>query len=108
MKNRNLTLLGLGITVFAIACKKMDVPNENAAKVEQPAAITAAVSNWKLVNNWQISSGSASTTYQSRIEDPAITTDVATDGLVLVYANNGESIESLPYEQKDGLANYSW
>jgi len=110
MKNRHLPLLGLGLAIFAISCKKADVQNDNAASKDQSglAANNAVVSNWKTVDSWQTIAGKNSTTYQSKIEDAAITADVASNGLVLVYANNGKTIESLPFEQKMGALTYSW
>jgi hypothetical protein len=109
MKNHHLPLLGIGLAIFAISCKKADVQNENKSKDQSAlASNTAVVSNWKTIDSWQTIAGKNSTTYQSKIEDASITDEVISNGLVLVYANNGKSIESLPFEQKNGASTYSW
>lgn len=49
-----------------------------------------------------------SKTFQRVINDSVISASIATNGLVLVYAKNGFTIEALPYQQKEGGNIYSW
>lgn len=105
MKNRYLALVGIGLALFAVACKKMDVRKEITTSNE---TVTSNASEWKAANNWQAVQSNQSTTYQNRINDPALTSSVISNGLVLAYANNGRTVEQLPFQQSDGGNTYYW
>jgi hypothetical protein len=107
MKDMKILVLGLGLLVFA-SCKKNDItPAQLETETPAPAAApanTARLSSWQSVS-WSAdkSNGSAA----GVIKDAAITTDVANEGLVLVFAKKGNIEQSLPYMQSgDVFWNY--
>jgi hypothetical protein len=104
MKDMKILVLGLGLLVFA-SCKKNDItPAQSETETPAPAAApanTARLSSWQSVSNWSAdnSKGSAA----GVIKDAAITADVATEGLVLVFAKKGNIEQSLPYMQSGDI-----
>jgi len=95
MNKRNLFALGLGLVLFATACKKQDL------EAAQPAPETVtAPAEWKTAGNWSTSQEERYTAQSTSMQDDAITSAVVENGLVLVYMKDGNSVESLPYRQK--------
>lgn len=105
---KNQLVLLLGVTMLAVACKK-DLQSEEqfASQNTTPVATAASTqSAWTTVSGWQSKSGKQTTTYEAKIDAPAISSGVVANGMVLIYANNGSSIEALPYDQADGTSWY--
>ena len=99
MKNFKFTVLGLGIILMVASCRKNDIAAENNVA---PAAATAPTAQFKALPSWSSSQAENTRTYFSKVSDSTITTDVAKSGLVLVYKKEGSSVQSLPFQEKDG------
>jgi hypothetical protein len=98
--------LAFGITpVFVLflsmaSCKKMDLKQEGLtpeAAIPVAAVAPTAAPAWKGVN---FNAAPESGAFSGVLADNAISAAVASKGLVLVYANNGGSITSLPFTDK--------
>lgn len=102
MNKHKLTITAfVVITLLATSCKKND---QKYGTQKQEAVKPAAASQWKSVSDWSTSKQEAFTTYTGKIEDGAITPDVISKGLVLMYKSNGGSVLTLPAE--DSKNNY--
>jgi hypothetical protein len=111
MNKHKLSILGFALVVLMASCKKMDAPfqptHEAATTATATAAAPQASTTWSAIGNWNATKAEKYTTYNSSIQDKGITADVIKKGLVLVYKKDGESVHSLPYEQK-GTADQYW
>lgn len=83
-----LFLILISFVAFA-SCKKEDVKNTTSA---QSSKTIGTISNWKAIGNWVSSDNS----YQGSISDSTISSDIASNGLVLVYAKSNNTNELLP------------
>ena len=88
---KKIQLLGLAAVLAFASCKKNDV-NTETQNVEVSKTQEAQISSWTAIQNWTTTEGSA----QGSIADNNITTAVAGEGLVLVYANTKSTPVLLP------------
>ena len=84
-----LFLILISLVAFA-SCKKEDVKNASA----QSSKTIDAISNWRTIESW-VSSGNG---YEGSISDSTISSDIASNGLVLVYAKSNTTNELLPVQ----------
>ena len=99
MKNYKLTAFGFGIMLLVASCRKNDLVAENNIA---PVAQTVASAKFNSLSSWSSSQAENTRTYFSKVSDSSITADVAKSGLVLVYKKEGNSVQSLPFQEKDG------
>lgn len=85
---KKIILSSLILLVVFVSCKKQDVKNDSAQK---PVTIGTA-SKWKTIENW-IPSDSV---YKTSIADDKISSDIVSNGLVLVYAKSNNANNLLP------------
>lgn len=103
MNKHKLTITALAVITFvAVACKKHDVQAKPVSQTSQ----TSTALQWKSITNWTQSKQNEFTVHHGKIEDAAITTEVVSKGLVLVYKSNGSNILTLPAEEKTSKDNY--
>lgn len=108
---KRISIITAGIFMIAASsCSKNELRSEQlytAPVVEATAAAapsTATVSAWQPVSEWSaVQEGKA---HSGSISNAAITTGVADNGLVLVFAQKGNSTQSLPYTDGDVYWNY--
>ena len=97
MNKNKLTILTLSAAVFFASCRKNDLQHQENQNVPEPTAATKA---WTPANSWNTAKLDKFTVYSGAIADKSISSDVADKGLVLVFKKNGDSVQSLPYEEK--------
>jgi hypothetical protein len=104
IKTFKIVAIALSLTTI-VSCRK-DGLDEMAFTEETPSAIvsqttaaTAVLSDWKPVSTWNTVKKQAGTTWSGTIEDAAITSDIVNNGLILVFAKNGNAGQSLLYMQ---------
>jgi hypothetical protein len=101
MKKHTLSISALALVLVFASCRKMDLPAPKATETVKAAnAVAAPVSAWKSVDNWTSTKQENSTAFSTRITDNALTSDNVSNGLVLVYKQEGGVIRSLPYRDK--------
>jgi hypothetical protein len=103
MKKLKLPILGLGLLLAAVSCKKTDVlPTDSSAVTAKTASIQSAPvsSEWKTLANWSSASKDKFTAFNTKISDSSISNAVTSNGLVLVFKKDGNTINSLPYQDK--------
>ena len=94
MKSPRLPLAGLCLLLLLGACKKNDFNDLATPPVTtspEAAPVVAKASEWKTVAAWKVDKEEELSVYHTSIADPAITADVANEGMVLVYKSNGEA-----------------
>lgn len=106
MKKQKLIVFGFGIALLISACRKNDIHEAKTTSV--PTVATPAVSNWISLSNWTKQSEENYAVYSNKIEDKAITTAVAEDGLILAFKKTGNTITALPVEEKGDDNSYFW
>ena len=105
MNKHKLMVLGLSAVLFASSCKKNDLQN-SVAQASPAKAVQS--SEWKSISNWSTQSQENYKVYSSNVQDSAISSAVASQGLVLAYKKNGSTVSALPYEEKAGTGSYFW
>ena len=85
--------------LLMVSCRKEDVRQTSAQNASQN--ISKGL-QWSSLSDWSNVKTESVTTYFSKFSDSAVTADVASAGLVLVFKKNENSIESLPFQEKDG------
>jgi hypothetical protein len=103
MKGMKFLALAIGVLTI-VSCRKESMQQEEV-NTEVPAAAvsttsSARLSAWQPVNSWSAAKQSASV-YTGRIDDAAITAEVVNTGMVLLFAKNGTTTQSLPFKQDD-------
>ena len=100
-KHKILTAV-LGTALIVVACKKADLQNEFFPKTSSSA------SEWKSLTDWSSQSEENYTVYTTTIEDKTITSDIASQGLVLAYKKTSGSTVALPCDEKGSNGSYFW
>jgi len=85
---KKIFFLSLVSLVAFASCKKEDTKTEEAPSSET----IGTTSSWKAIENWS----SSENTYEGSIADDNISSDIASEGLVLVYAKSNNGNISLP------------
>lgn len=108
--NVNKIILGALISISALSCRKSDVPvgitapEITAAKSNQLPVLTA----WNGLSNWNARQTSGQETVNSGIiTDAAISADVLSNGIVLVYAKQQNQVNQLPFRSGQLSLSYS-
>ena len=99
MKNVRFPLFGLALVLLIASCKKQDVKSPAASNALQSSSTTKA-SQWNSLTNWSSLTADSSTTFYTKMSDSLVTSDIVSNGLVLVYKKSGNDIESLPFQDK--------
>jgi len=82
MNKHKLMVLGMSAVLFASSCKKNDLQTSVA---QASAAKAVQSSEWKSISNWSTQSQENYKVYSSNVQDSAISSAVASQGLVLAY-----------------------
>lgn len=88
---KKIILPCLAVLLILASCKKTDIENPETQSSETSASVAANLSGWKTIGNWT----AANNNYEASISDQKITSDIAGEGLVLLYAK-GKAIQLLP------------
>src|SRR2546423_11644502 len=114
MKNLKLPLIGLTLILAVASCKKNDF-QEEAQPVQTESATSEVKTNssvdnigWQSSAKWEASKQENFSVYYFTIDDAKITSDVAENGLVLVYKKYGSAVASLPSEEKGNNSSNYW
>jgi hypothetical protein len=107
MKIMKWPILGLSIVLVATSCNKEDFKEEAAADLTTSSARLnqADTIGWKSSAKWETADQQTFSVRYFTIEDPAITTDVADNGLVLLFKRSGSAINALPFEEGQASEN---
>ena len=110
MKNYKLPFFAFGFLLILSACNKTGEQSATgAATGSATVAQSSSVAQWKSVGGWSTAAQSSYTSYLGSLSDSAVTMDVASAGLVLVYAKGSDgTVQSLPYESGSGTQKTSW
>src|SRR5215213_5565606 len=101
MKNHKLPILGLALSFVIFSCKKEDIQKPDAKDQATASVSVSKTAIWNSLGNWASSTTENGTTYFSKIIDSTITSEVVESGLILVYKKSGNSIQALPFQEKD-------
>lgn len=111
MKNLKLTVLSLAFIAFAASCSKKDHYTENSVSNVSnttSAKVSADSTGWQSVSQWQLIKQDNNSVYYFNIADKKFTSEVASDGLVLVFKKNAGSMVALPSEETIGNVSSYW
>jgi hypothetical protein len=82
----------------------LQAPVDNTQEPSPVAENATAISNWQPVNNSSTSGKTASTKgFTGVVNDLSISQDVLSNGLVLVFAKEGNQGQSLPFVQSGSI-----
>jgi hypothetical protein len=99
MKNYKLSLMGFALVLLVASCKKEDVQQKSSK-----TTLISEKGSWTSLSNWsKVKVDDSTSTYFSEISDTAITSTVASSGLVLVFEKSGTTIQSLPFQDKSSV-----
>lgn len=107
--NVNKIILGALISIAALSCRKSEVPvgitapEITAAKNNQLPVLTA----WAGLANWNAKQTGQQTVNSGIITDAAISADVLSNGIVLVYAKHLNQVSQLPFRSGQLSLSYS-
>jgi hypothetical protein len=102
MKNFKLPILSLSVALVVASCQKDDFREDAATDLTTTTATALNASDtigWKSTTQWDVADQETFSVRYFTIEDPAITADVADNGLVLLFKRNGAAINALPFEE---------
>ena len=99
MKNSKLPLITLSLVLFFASCKKEDTKQSAESTATATALSAADTTGWASISQWQKADQGTFSIHYFTIQDSSITSDVADNGLVLVFKKNGSNINSLPFEE---------
>ena len=106
--NKHNLILGLALVSIFTACRKNDLPANEAPEPQPLVAEVKATNNWKSVSSWSSNTADNSTSFSSRIEDSSLSSEVVSNGLVLVYMKKGENAVSLPFTEEGTKLNWHY
>lgn len=107
--NVNKIIFGALISISAFSCRKSEVPvgitapEITAAKTNQLPVLTA----WTGLSNWNARQTGLATVNSGIITDAAISADVLSNGIVLVYAKQQNQVNQLPFRSGRLSLSYS-
>lgn len=107
--NVNKIILGALISISALSCRKSEVPvgitapEITTAKTNQLPVLTA----WTGLTNWNARQTGQETVNSGNITDAAISADVLSNGIVLVYAKQQNQVNQLPFRSGQLSVSYS-
>ena len=90
------------------ACRKNDLPANEASEPPIIAAEQKAPDAWKSVSGWNSSASGNTTSFSSRIEDARLSSEVVNNGLVLVYMKKDGKAVSLPFTDAGSKLNWHY
>jgi hypothetical protein len=106
--NKHNLILGLALVSIFTACRKNDLPANEATEPQPLVAEVKATNNWKSVSSWSSNASGNTTSFSSRLEDTRLSSDVVTKGLVLVFMKKGENVVSLPFTEEGTKLNWHY
>ena len=111
LKNIKPSVLGLAIILIVASCSKKDAYNETADQISTTTSdtvVSANIPDWHSATRWDSVNQDKHAVYYFSIADSRITSDVVTDGLVLVYKKNNSSTVTLPFKEVSGSTSTNW
>ena len=100
MKNVKFPILALSLVLLTTSCQKNDFSEEPATEVAPTTALTDAdAAGWQTSTTWEVADQETFSVQYFTIEDAAITSEVADNGLVLLYKKSGQAVNALPFEE---------
>ena len=102
MLNYKSSILAVSLAFVMASCSKIDFEEEAVSEVAVHSEIAANAVGWQSSFVWETVGQDELSVHYVTIEDDGITTDVADDGLVLLFKRNGASVSSLPIEEGAG------
>jgi hypothetical protein len=105
----NKIILGALISISALSCRKSEVPvgvtapEITSAKINQFPVLSA----WNGLSNWNARQTGQETVNSGIITDAAISVDVLSNGIVLVYAKQQNHVNQLPFRSGQLSLSYS-
>jgi hypothetical protein len=111
LKNIKPSVLGLAITLIVASCSKKDVYNETAdqsSTVTSAESVNANIPDWHSASQWDSVKQDKHAVFYFSMADSRITSDVVTDGLVLVYKKNNSTTVTLPFKEVSGNTATNW
>ena len=106
--NKHNLILGLALVTFFTACRKTDLPANEAPEPQPVVAEVKAPGNWKSVSSWNSNASGNTTSFSSRIEDTGLSSEVVNNGLVLVFMKKGGNVVSLPFTEEGTKTNWHY
>lgn len=105
MKNLKLPILGLSLVLLVASCKKEDFKEESS--IDTAASNTTSFNEtdtvgWLSAAQWETADQETFSVRYITIEDANITSDVADNGLVLLFKKSGNAVNALPFEESAG------
>jgi len=88
--------------LLVASCKKDDFKETSATDAATSGALAsneADTVGWKTASQWTKADQGAFSIHYFTIQDSTITSDIADNGLVLVYKKSGTSVNALPFEE---------
>jgi len=105
MKNVKLPILGLSLVLLIASCKKDDLKQTEANATANTELLNEAdTTGWQSADKWETVDQQSFSVRYFNIQDANITSDVADNGLVLLYKKNGTAINALPFEEGTAAA----
>jgi len=105
MKNVKLPILGLSLVLLIASCKKDDLKQTTADATSNTELLSDAdTTGWQTSTKWETVDQQSYSVRYFNIQDANITSDVADNGLVLLYKKNGTAINALPFEEGTAAA----
>lgn len=112
MKSIKLSVLGMALIVVIASCSKKDAYSDETisqdSSIKSSAAAAVDNNSWHTTAQWESAKQDNYSVYYFNIADAKITSDVASDGLVLVYKKQGGTSVAMPYEEKSGDNSVYW
>lgn len=112
MKNIKPSVLGLVLIVAIASCSKKDVysdsANQDSSIQSSSVAVPADTTSWHSAAQWETAKQDNHSVSYFNIADAKITSEVASEGLVLVYKKKGGTTVAIPYEEKNGNESTYW
>jgi hypothetical protein len=106
MKNVKLPIFGLSLVLLIASCKKDDLKQTGAEATTNTELLNDAdAAGWQASSQWETVNQENFSVRYFNIEDANITSDVADNGLVLLYKKNGTSINTMPFEEGTATGN---
>jgi hypothetical protein len=113
MKTSKIQLIGIALSILAVACTKNDLVSEkntsaNTSGESQKTQPAVAASQWSAPVAASQQNNKA-TGYAGSVSDPNITPDIIQNGLVLVFMKDANAVvHSLPFSETNGGIKTNW
>lgn len=100
MNTKKILFVVLGAGLLMSSCQKEDYTDtENTAVGKSELLNNADTVGWQKAGDWKTAEQDGFSVRYIDVEDESITSDVADNGLVLLYKKSGSSIHALPFDE---------